>query len=280
MSWQAVQERKLTAARHTCPSLRAPRALGPRRRRLKWSTLSTTTTTTKMPVISASLDAFLMTALVSNIPLYLFFHRRKPSPLESPYRLYFTALVLLHTTYILYVLFLQWPPNLFRRLEIPLTMPSESVRTILLQTAGLEGNASLPRPLETLLTRMSSFDIRTLYVRSCDNTQLLMNVVLTFACLYRFGQSVLQDCEHCTVYDDFAFYALPGPLMEYIREIALLGVLTITGSHRERWRTYAVAGMVCAAVLEGYTTIVQPVRIPRDGQGVFMVRQLGPFHIC
>ncbi|KAH8101782.1 hypothetical protein BXZ70DRAFT_891280 [Cristinia sonorae] len=210
-----------------------------------------------MPLINASTDAFLLSAAAANIPLYLFF-RRKPSPAESPNRLAFTVLVLIHTTYILYTLMLHWPPNIFQRLKIPLTLPSDTIRTVLLQKAGLDLDATLPKPLESLLTRMSSFDYRTLYVRHGLPSPL-------------FGQSAMQDCEYCTSYDEFALYALPGPLLEYIRETAFLGLLTITGSHRERWRTYAIAGLVCAAVMEGYTTAVQPIKIPRNGLGVFML---------
>ncbi|THH30570.1 hypothetical protein EUX98_g3622 [Antrodiella citrinella] len=130
-------------------------------------------------------------------------------------------------------------------------MPSDSIRTVLLQRAGLDLDAALPKPLESLLTRMSSFDFRTLYVR--------------------FGQSVLQDCEYCTTYDEFALYALPGPLLEYVRETAFIALVTIRGSHRERWRTYASAGVVCVAALEGYMVASHAVRVPKDGLGVFML---------
>ncbi|TCD62691.1 hypothetical protein EIP91_006550 [Steccherinum ochraceum] len=146
---------------------------------------------------------------------------------------------------------MQWPPNLFQRLKIPVTMPSDSIRALLLHKAGLDSDATLPKPLESLISRMPSFDFRTFYVR--------------------FGQSVLQDCEYCTSYDEFALYALPGPLLEYIRETAVIGLITIRGSHRERWRTYAVVAVVCAAIMEGYTTAVQHVRIPKDGLNVFML---------
>jgi len=35
---------------------------------------------------------------------------------------------------------------------------------------------------------------------------------------------VLTTCEHCKSTVDFALYALPTPLLEYIREIAFAGV--------------------------------------------------------
>lgn len=90
--------------------------------------------------------------------------------------------------------------------------------------------------------------------------------------LFRFGQDVLQDCEHCKTFDEYAVNALPGPLLQYIREGALIGFLTITGSFREKWRTYAMAAIVGAAVLEGYWTITAEIKIPKDGMGTLMVR--------
>ena len=40
----------------------------------------------------------------------------------------------------------------------------------------------------------------------------------------RFGHQVLTTCSYCQSFDDFALYAFPGPLLEYIREIAFVGV--------------------------------------------------------
>jgi hypothetical protein len=91
---------------------------------------------------------------------------------------------------------------------------------------------------------------------------------------YRFGQSVLQDCEYCHTYDEYALYALPRPLLEYIRETAVVGFLTIGGSRKERWRTLAIGAIVCAAVTEGYWVSTVQVKIPANGLGVVMVREL------
>ena len=88
---------------------------------------------------------------------------------------------------------------------------------------------------------------------------------------YRFGQSVLQDCEYCHTYDEYALYAIPRPLLSYIRETAVAGLLTISGTHKERWRMYAIGTIVCAAVTEGYWVSTVQVKIPRDGLGVVMV---------
>ena len=88
----------------------------------------------------------------------------------------------------------------------------------------------------------------------------------------RFGQSVLQDCEYCHTYDEYALYALPRPLLEYVRETAVVGLLTINGSFKERWRTAAIGVIVCAAVAEGYWVSSVEVKIPKGGMGVVMVR--------
>ena len=117
-----------------------------------------------MPVISASVDAFVVTAAAVTVPTYIFLRRRQ-STSRSPYRDWLTLLVTLHTMYVLYVLTVQWPPNLFQRLRLPLTMPSNGIRAILLERAGLPSDASLPKALEGLLTRLSSFDTRAAYVR-------------------------------------------------------------------------------------------------------------------
>lgn len=43
----------------------------------------------------------------------------------------------------------------------------------------------------------------------------------------RFGHNVLTTCSYCHSYGDFALYAFPGPLLEYVREIAFVGVRPI-----------------------------------------------------
>ncbi|KIM71348.1 hypothetical protein PILCRDRAFT_54875, partial [Piloderma croceum F 1598] len=160
--------------------------------------------------------------------------------------------VLPHTLYILYILLVKTPPNIFTRLHIPLTMSSDKIRAELLKHSSVESGPApgLPKHLETLLKRLSSFDARNIYVR--------------------FGQSVLQDCEYCHTYDEYALYALPRPLLEYIRETVVVGILTISGSHQERWRTLAIGAIVCAAVAEGYWVSTVQIQIPKDGMGVVM----------
>lgn len=127
-----------------------------------------------MAVISASIDAFIFTSLAISGSLILFLHKQN-SANHTPLRQPLNILVVLHTLYIIYIITVLWPPNLFGRLKVPLTMPSDSIRRLLLRHAGLESDASLPKALEALLTRLSSFEMRTLYVRSCRTLFLSCN---------------------------------------------------------------------------------------------------------
>ncbi|KAH9943561.1 hypothetical protein B0H21DRAFT_892786 [Amylocystis lapponica] len=200
-----------------------------------------------MALVSVSVDAFLLASALILAPS-LYFIRRQPP--DAPYRTQLSLLLVAHTLYIIYSLLFFWPPNIFQRLRLPLNAPTEKVRSLLLERAGLGADATLPKPLETLLTRLSSFDMRTLYVR--------------------FGQAVVQDCEHCKTFDEYALFALPRALLEYIREACVLGLLTVTGSGRERWRVHTIGALVCVAVLEGYSIATATIHIPRNGLKVFM----------
>ena len=128
-----------------------------------------------MALVSASLDAFLFTTTVM-ISAWAYLTRRlRPSHRnqETPYTRFHELLntfVLLHTVYILYMLLVKSPPNIFTRLHLPFTMSSDKIRSILLKHAGVESiqTAALPKHLETLLKRLSSFDARNIYVRFCS----------------------------------------------------------------------------------------------------------------
>ena len=117
-----------------------------------------------MPIISASVDAFIFTSLAISSSLILIL-RRQNSTSHTPLRQPLNIFAILHTLYIIYILTVLWPPNLFDRLKIPLTLPSDSIRNLLLRHAGLDTGVALPKALDGLLTRLSSFEMRTLYVR-------------------------------------------------------------------------------------------------------------------
>jgi hypothetical protein len=116
-----------------------------------------------MPWLSASLDAFIFTSLAITIPSVYISLRSPPSPNRPPLRTPLNVLLLFHTLYIVYTLLLRYPPNLFARLSIPLETPTQKIRVLLSEAAG---GGKLPEILEGLLTRLGSFEVRTLYVRS------------------------------------------------------------------------------------------------------------------
>lgn len=62
----------------------------------------------------------------------------------------------------------------------------------------------------------------------------------------------MEECEHCATFYDYVLYALPRPLLEYTREAVIVGVVTIRGSVRERWRPWGLGILGLSAALEAY----------------------------
>ncbi|KAF7348588.1 hypothetical protein MVEN_01376400 [Mycena venus] len=120
------------------------------------------------------------------------------------------------------------PPAL-TLLPIPLNTPTDAIRSILIQQSD---TGELPTPLETLLKHLGSFDVKTYYVR--------------------FGHSVVSTCDYCLSFEEFGMFALPRALLSYICATAVIGLVTIVNSGRERYRTLAVAAVAGAFCLEGY----------------------------
>ncbi|EKM56507.1 uncharacterized protein PHACADRAFT_53071, partial [Phanerochaete carnosa HHB-10118-sp] len=149
-----------------------------------------------------------------------------------------TVLLHLHTAYILYCLTVHWPPNLFTSLRLPLTTPTERIRSILLERAGLKSDEGLPRPLDELLARLGSAEIRTAYVR-------------------------------CTM-EHYALFIVPGVLLQYIREALVLGLLTVENSGRTRLRTTGILVLVIAAFAEAWTVATVQISMPQDNKPVTM----------
>jgi hypothetical protein len=121
-----------------------------------------------MPIISTSFDTFVLTAAVIGTSTH-FILQRTQAKSQSPYRNALTLFVLLHTLYIIYVATLRYPPNLFKTLKLSINTPSDHIRSIIRKSAGLETDAVLPQPLETLLTRLSSFEGRNTFIRYVPN---------------------------------------------------------------------------------------------------------------
>ena len=114
-----------------------------------------------MVLVNAATDAFVVTLLLALVPaVYLF---RLPN--DAPARARLSALLLVHSVYILYVLFILAPQNIFVQLNIPLNVPADKIRAAIIAHAPLDPGTPLPKPLETLLTRLTSSDTRTVFVR-------------------------------------------------------------------------------------------------------------------
>ncbi|KAI0088903.1 hypothetical protein BDY19DRAFT_855738, partial [Irpex rosettiformis] len=175
--------------------------------------------------------------------------KRKQAASQAPFRDALTIFVTLHTLYIIYVITLQAPPNLFRTLNLPLNAHPDKIRSTILQKAGLPSNATLPKHMENLLTRLSSFDGRSVYVR--------------------FGQSVIQDCDYCRRMEQYAMYAIPRPLLQYIREAIVIGLVTTRDSHHGDWRVTAVGMLAIAALLEASQLMSAQIIIPKNGKVFF-----------
>lgn len=88
---------------------------------------------------------------------------------------------------------------------------------------------------------------------------------------HRFGHTAIQDCEYCHSSDDFALFALPAALLSYIREAAVVGIVTIKGTRRERLRTMGLGLLVGAAVVEGYWVSTAHITVPEHEGPVTMV---------
>jgi hypothetical protein len=133
----------------------------------------------------------------------------------------------------------------FSSFGIPLTTANDKIRAALIARAGGE---KLPENIQDLLTKLGSFEVRTFYVRFAIRPCAFIHSELEG----RFGHDVIMDCLYCHSFYEHALFALPTPLLQYIRTTFVIGLLTIRGSHRERWRSWGVAAVVGAAVCEGW----------------------------
>jgi len=170
--------------------------------------------------------------------------------------------VLAHTFFALWLAAHTRPQNLFTRLSIPLTAPTEYVRSLLLdeavQNRGGAGGTSdvvmsvpIPPDVEVLLSRLASPESRALYSR--------------------FGQRAMQTCSFCQSSTDYSLFTLPGIVLAYLRTAILVACLASAPNYRARFRTYALGLLACAALAEGYAfTVASDVPLPKNGRGVFM----------
>lgn len=91
----------------------------------------------------------------------------------------------------------------------------------------------------------------------------------------RFGQNTVQECEWCVSFTEYAVYTLAAIVLSYIKEAALLGLVTIRGTDRETWRSTTIGVLMLACIADVYWMLT--VRIALDQQEVTMV---GPIYRC
>lgn len=121
-----------------------------------------------MSLLSVSAGTFVLGATVCLIV----FAYRGPTPasakdntLRPKYWSIVTGILAVHTLYMVYILSFKAPPNLFTQLRVPLSMPSQRIRTALLARMDTSEGDALPEHIEELLTRLNTFDLRTFFVR-------------------------------------------------------------------------------------------------------------------
>ena len=121
-----------------------------------------------MPLLSSSADTFILAATICSIA----FARRTttPSPTNNArqpkYRLLITGILVIHTLYMIYTLSFGRPQNLFTRLNLPISTPSQKIRAVLLARVGMREEQTLPDDIEELLARLNPLDLRAYFVRS------------------------------------------------------------------------------------------------------------------
>ncbi|KAL0573301.1 hypothetical protein V5O48_008664 [Marasmius crinis-equi] len=180
-----------------------------------------------------------------NIPFFPSLKSKSRSHSKSILRTVTSNLLLLHTLLILHKLVLLSPPNLFTRLHLSLSTPTDAIRSLLL-VASADG--SLPPRIDRLLKRLGSAEMRILYVK--------------------FGHETITNCDFCSTFFDYALYTATGVGLEYLREAAIIGLVTIKSTSLERYRSLAIGILVAAAAGEAYWLSSVVIPIPRDGRDV------------
>jgi hypothetical protein len=149
---------------------------------------------------------------------WVYFTIKEPEN-RQPRRYAKTSLFLLaHTLYLLYSIIVSKPENIFETFRLPVNTPADTFRALLIQKSE---NGSIASHLELLLKRLSSFDMRLLYVRS-----VLFAPCPTLSRSHpsSFGHDAIARCEWCSSFEDFALFSLPAALLAYLGEAGVIGV--------------------------------------------------------
>jgi len=198
-----------------------------------------------------SLDTYIALALVIATPwLYCLFS--PPSKLTIRDQV-LSFLLLFHTLYTLHALLVAQPPNIFKSLALPPNISPDYLREALTERLGVneQNGTAIPQYLDTLLKRLGSMDMRSLY--------------------FRFGHEVLTACLYCQSFNDFALYALPTPLLEYIGEIGFIGVLTLPTSSKAHLRPLGLGSLIVLLMFEVYNILTVPFAISTVGDNSKML---------
>ncbi|KAF8325786.1 uncharacterized protein EI90DRAFT_3128323 [Cantharellus anzutake] len=209
-----------------------------------------------MQIFSPNVDSILLTVLLvvlPNIAPYVVHAVRQyrsqqegDSPprtqLQSPLLPFLGWILMLHSLHIIYQILFCYPTNLFNELNLAVVTSSSLLRQALLK--GRPADSELPNSVEALLSRLQSLDARSLYVR--------------------FGHDTVEHCDYCHTFADFALFAFPSAAMTYVQTIALVGLMTVKGSGKRRWRSWGVGILVTAAVVEAWILTTVDIQFTSD----------------
>ena len=80
----------------------------------------------------------------------------------------------------------------------------------------------------------------------------------------RFGQDTIQDCEWCATFTEYAAYTLPVIVLSYIKEAALLGMVTMRGTNRETWRSTTIGSLMLACIVDVYWMLTVKISVTQQ----------------
>ncbi|KAF9560695.1 hypothetical protein EC968_006073 [Mortierella alpina] len=130
--------------------------------------------------------------------------------------------------HLLYIAFYS-PPNVFKTLALTADCPNVLLHQSWKERANADPNFMAKYP-ETLRERFKAHENRLLYEV--------------------FGQDAFLNCDHCTERSDYLFYLIPGALASYVGMAVILGLVTTTNSHLNKYRTWGSAALAVVAMLE------------------------------
>lgn len=146
---------------------------------LLFTTHPCTTMITNINIPQLSLDTYIALGLVIATPwlYYLFSPYNSPSKFTTRDQV-LSLLLLIHTLYLLHPLLVAQPPNIFKSLDLLPNIPPDYLRETLVERLGGDGQnvTVIPAYLDTLLKRLGSMDMRSLYFRYVDNLTLFFLV--------------------------------------------------------------------------------------------------------